>query len=338
MKKWSTEEINILIENINKTYDELSILINRSKFSVKNKIRMIKNRIDDKIEKEEKYLKYNNIDWDEVQKFYNEDNMWSDVIVKFKVSNTTLNKAVKNNKFKTRPISESLKISKKKYPVKHTDETKKKISEIRIKYLKEHPEKVPYLLNHYSKGESYPERYFDKIFKLYELKYEKLLQISIYQLDFAFIENGINIEIDGEQHYSDKRIVESNERKDEYLKSLGWEIIRIRWSYYISLNKEDRKKYINQLIDYIKNNKLYKPILIKNENKCIDCDKEINKRSIRCRNCDGIKKGLKYRKIKNRPSFEQLNNDVKELGYSGTGRKYGVSDNCIRKWIKNKIT
>ena len=26
--------------------------------------------------------------------------------------------------------------------------------------------------------------------------------------------------------------------------------------------------------------------------------------------------------------------EIEELGYSGTGRKYGVSDNAIRKWKK----
>ena len=35
-----------------------------------------------------------------------------------------------------------------------------------------------------------------------------------------------------------------------------------------------------------------------------------------------------------RPPFEQLQQEIKELGYLGTGRKYGVSDNSIRKWIK----
>jgi hypothetical protein len=34
-----------------------------------------------------------------------------------------------------------------------------------------------------------------------------------------------------------------------------------------------------------------------------------------------------------RPPLEQLLVDVDELGYLGTGRKYGVSDNAIRKWI-----
>lgn len=33
-----------------------------------------------------------------------------------------------------------------------------------------------------------------------------------------------------------------------------------------------------------------------------------------------------------RPTFDVLLNDIFELGYSGTGRKYNVSDNTIRKW------
>ena len=40
------------------------------------------------------------------------------------------------------------------------------------------------------------------------------------------------------------------------------------------------------------------------------------------------------RKVK-RPEYNQLKLEIKELGYSGTGRKYGVSDNAIRKWIKH---
>jgi transposase-like protein len=35
--------------------------------------------------------------------------------------------------------------------------------------------------------------------------------------------------------------------------------------------------------------------------------------------------------------FEDLMKEVEELGYSAVGRKYSVSDNAIRKWIKNNI-
>ena len=35
-----------------------------------------------------------------------------------------------------------------------------------------------------------------------------------------------------------------------------------------------------------------------------------------------------------RPSIKVLRKDIDRLGYSGTGRKYGVSDNSVRKWLK----
>jgi len=46
-----------------------------------------------------------------------------------------------------------------------------------------------------------------------------------------------------------------------------------------------------------------------------------------------VKNYKKTRKI-DRPKIEQLLKEVSTLGYKGTGRKYGVSDNAVRKWIK----
>lgn len=37
----------------------------------------------------------------------------------------------------------------------------------------------------------------------------------------------------------------------------------------------------------------------------------------------------------NRPDLDTLLKEVNELGFVGTGRKYGVSDNAIRKWLKS---
>jgi len=39
-----------------------------------------------------------------------------------------------------------------------------------------------------------------------------------------------------------------------------------------------------------------------------------------------------------RPPLEVLKKEVAENGYSATGRKYNVSDNAIRKWIKYYLT
>jgi transposase-like protein len=35
-----------------------------------------------------------------------------------------------------------------------------------------------------------------------------------------------------------------------------------------------------------------------------------------------------------RPPYEPLLRDVSEMGYSAVGRKYGVSDNAVRKWLR----
>ena len=42
---------------------------------------------------------------------------------------------------------------------------------------------------------------------------------------------------------------------------------------------------------------------------------------------------LEQRKIL-RPCLSSLQKDVNDFGYSATGRKYGVTDNAVRKWIK----
>lgn len=40
-----------------------------------------------------------------------------------------------------------------------------------------------------------------------------------------------------------------------------------------------------------------------------------------------------YRKVE-RPSYEQLQNELRTTSMVQVGKKYGVSDNTIRKWLK----
>jgi transposase-like protein len=35
-----------------------------------------------------------------------------------------------------------------------------------------------------------------------------------------------------------------------------------------------------------------------------------------------------------RPRYDQLVKEIDELGYSAVGRKHGVSDNAVRKWVR----
>ena len=78
---------------------------------------------------------------------------------------------------------------------------------------------------------------------------------------------------------------------------------------------------------HCRGNNTLKRINEKKENKHINYNND-NKTD------DQINKNIKSRKIE-RPPLEQLLIEVNELGYRGTGKKYGVSDNSIRKWIKN---
>lgn len=67
---------------------------------------------------------------------------------------------------------------------------------------------------------------------------------------------------------------------------------------------------------------------------CQECGIKITKYSKNklCKSCYGKK--YSTRKVKNRPSKEQLLKEIKETNYCAVGRKYGVTDNCIRKWLK----
>lgn len=59
------------------------------------------------------------------------------------------------------------------------------------------------------------------------------------------------------------------------------------------------------------------------------CGSKKYKRSKFCLKCSHESQ----RKVK-RPDLKLLKKEVEEFGYSATGRKYGVSDSAIRKWIK----
>jgi hypothetical protein len=60
------------------------------------------------------------------------------------------------------------------------------------------------------------------------------------------------------------------------------------------------------------------------------CGDEKYKQAKQCKKCYGISQ----RKT-DRPSLSQLLQDIEDTNYTQTGKKYNVSDNAIRKWIKN---
>lgn len=191
--------------------------------------------------------KYN---WEEIQKYHDSGKSWKEISEYFGVSHTALAKAKNRNIFISRSSTEGVNNFLKKFGPrkgrKHSKETKQKLSEFRKHFLKENPDKVPYLLNH-SRNESYPERYFREILENNNIKFEQEYRESYYSLDFKI--GMIDLEIDGEQHYLDSKIINSDKRRSSYLESLGYTIIRVRWSEFLKLTYDQKQKIIGSIIN-----------------------------------------------------------------------------------------
>lgn len=93
---------------------------------------------------------------------------------------------------------------------------------------------------------------------------------------------------------------------------LGYENRKTTEGYLHSIGEAERKA-----MQKLESVDLYSP------SGSVDSSKPINKH-----------KEYWLRKAK-RPNYETLCKKIDEMGYLGTGKKYGVSDNAIRKWKKS---
>ena len=59
------------------------------------------------------------------------------------------------------------------------------------------------------------------------------------------------------------------------------------------------------------------------------CGKPKSRQAEKCVQCAS----LSTRKVSNRPEYNVLLKEIDELGYCGAGRKYGVTNNAIKKWM-----
>lgn len=185
--------------------------------------------------------KYN---WKEIQKFYNEGHTWREIQDKFGVVQASILKAKERGDFISRNHSDAQKLSHKngRGCLKHSSETKLKISKARIKYLTENPDKVPYLINHSSK-KSYPEQIFENALISANITgWQYAYRNGIYEYDFAWPEQKIDVEIDGATHLSEK-VKKIDERRDKFSTENGWIVLR----FSSELVKKDIISCINRL-------------------------------------------------------------------------------------------
>lgn len=64
--------------------------------------------------------------------------------------------------------------------------------------------------------------------------------------------------------------------------------------------------------------------------KCVDCEKEINYNSTRCAQC----RRISLRKVKDRPSKEELMKLILKNGITQISEQFGVSRTTIKRWVK----
>lgn len=107
---------------------------------------------------------------------------------------------------------------------------------------------------------SYPEKFWIKVLNNNNITYianypvKQENGINNWFLDFYIELNNkkIDLEIDGKQHkYKDR--IESDTKRDIYIKSLGYEVYRIEWNEINSESGKDKMKHkINHFLEYIK--------------------------------------------------------------------------------------
>ena len=272
-------------------------------------------------------LMIKNFDWKQIQEDYNRGLSQKELTKKYGVSTGMLYTAKAKGLIVFRSMSEAMQLASVKKPRTHSEETKKKISERRKAYLALHPEKVPYRLNHSSKR-SMPELIFEKALVDYGfikgIDFQPEHPMGLYQYDFAFFKQRIDIEIDGGTHTSDK-VVEIDKHRDQWSLERGWHVLRLTASEVL----KDVNACLNKLLEMLSLPLLEVKVDESKKRHC-KCGSEISYGAKNCKTCDSSSR----RKV-DRPTKEVLLAQVEELGYVATGKKYGVSDNAIRKWLKS---
>jgi very-short-patch-repair endonuclease len=168
--------------------------------------------------------KYN---WLKIQKFHDAGNTWREIQKHFGVCQAAISLARKRGDFISRNHSDANKIAYKKGRgcKKHSEQTKRKISKARIKYLTENPDKVPYLINHSSK-KSYPETIFEQALISSGITgWVYAYQNGMYEYDFAWPKQKIDVEIDGSTHNLPK-VQKIDARRDKFSIDNGWIVVR----------------------------------------------------------------------------------------------------------------
>ena len=96
--------------------------------------------------------------------------------------------------------------------------------------------------------------------------------------------------------------------------------------HHIDFNKENNS-VLNLCLVSRRENVLATSVYRPDNYSCSLCKVPVSKNSNLCLQCHNLNK-----RVAKRPSKETLKRELLETNFSSVGRKYGVSDNAIRKW------
>jgi len=148
-----------------------------------------------------------------------------------------------------------------------------------------------------------------------------------FRIDISFPDKKIGIEINGTQHYENKQLKPYYQERHNLICESGWVLYEIPYNlawnrdFVFNFLKNIEKNTGTDYSGYLKESLKYK---------CKKCgaDRDRGSNSGLCHKCFHEAR----RKVE-RPSYEQLLEDKKTLPMTTIGKKYGVCDNAVRKWL-----
>lgn len=273
-----------------------------------------------------KHIRFAERNWEEIQKSHDSGIPYKELNKKFHIGSSLLLRAIKYGLLKKR-----------NYPrPKHSEETKRRMSEKKKQWCLNNPDKLNWKKGNHFK--SVPCEFFKT--KLREsgipfVEEYQPLQDRLFSLDIAFPDQKIGIEINGNQHYDAVgNLKPYYQTRHDLIVGDGWKLLELHFSSVWNSNVlQSTIKFITDNIDfsvsYIEYCKQKEERRRKLET-CPTCGGWKHPQGKNCIKCSAIKN----RKV-TRPSKEELEDLVKKLPMTAIGKMFGVSDNAIRKWIKS---